>query len=152
MEGRLLPKSLTFARRRFEPSLALLWGSDSCNYTQKGPPPPPPPRRSGRGCSGRPVLTQPRAQAPVASSRLAHNPVYKTAKERLMYITCQILGLAPSNPPHPRMQILSFQCLLPVSISRTVSGRGGRCYISFQLSTAFTVYGLLRMAILTSVI
>ena len=47
------------------------------------------------------------------------------------------------------MQRLSFQWLLPVS---TVLGRGGRCYISFQLSTAFIVGGPLRMAILTSVI
>ena len=47
------------------------------------------------------------------------------------------------------MQRLSFQWLLPVS---TVLGRGGWCYISFQLSTAFIVCGLLRMAILTSVI
>ena len=46
-------------------------GAERSPGTQKGPPPPPPPRRSGRGCSGRPVLTQPRAQAPVASSRLA---------------------------------------------------------------------------------
>lgn len=46
-------------------------GAEHSPGTQKGPPPPPRGRRSGRGRSGRPVLTQPRAQAPVASSRLA---------------------------------------------------------------------------------
>ena len=67
---------------------------------------------------------------------------------------CQIPGLAPLKgffffPLACRYSPFSGCCQCP---SHWLLGRGGSCYISFQLSTAFIVGGLLRMAILTSVI